>query len=169
MEKLYKVTFKNRFKHFWEVYIYLLLDIIFIFYMIYRHGYQDIDIYLKIAVCMFLLIFVPTLYVHIEYYIINYKDKLFVDFQTDKLKYFHKGKNIDFHLRDVKLLKIYKTPPLIENRLPWLPWATYNYVIIKLNNGKKIFITCFLVNELNLNIPSSKKRLVKVLFPYIRR
>ena len=81
----------------------------------------------------------------------------------------HQNENINFSFRDIKEIVRYQTPPVMENRWPWLPWGTYNYSKVKLENGKEILITCFLYEQFSLPIDEAKIRTVKVLFPNIKR
>jgi hypothetical protein len=169
MKKIYSVNLRSRFRYFWPIYIYLFLDIGFVFYASYTYGIQDLMLYSQIAVIMFLVVFIPTIYIHIEYLLTNLREELIVNDQ-DQLLEITSGKiNKLISYDDIVLFEQFKTPPLIEKRQQWLPWASYNYVVISTKNKERIVITCFLVDELEIEIPEEKVKLKKVIYPNINR
>lgn len=169
MEIIHTVTSRKRFTHFWSIYIFLVGGILLVFYEVHQLGSQDLNFYVTSAVVMFLIFFLPTIYVHLQYHGKNRNAKLRIDYQNGVGEYEHNRERIRFHFSDIKLIEQYKTPPVAEKRWPWLPWATYNYAKVILNNGKEFIITCFLVDEFELPIDSSKIKLHRILYPNIKR
>ena len=113
---------------------------------------------------MCLAFIIPTLYLHVEYYLYNHKDKLKV--VKDHFQYEHRNEEVSFKLDDIKQIISYKTPPLIEKRFHWLPWASYNFTELILKNGQTIILTCYLVNEPEFdNSTNADIQLKEVLFP----
>lgn len=169
MDFLYKSTFKNRMSHIYLVYVTLFAIAIFILFMVFKFGVSDLNEYIYIAVSLygFLLMF-PTLFIHFSYLITNYKDQLKISFDSEIIEYQHKGRKILFHFNEIQLIDEYKTPALLRRSPGWLPWETYHYIKITLDNGKEIFITCFMANELELPIDKSRIKLHKIFYPYLR-
>ncbi len=165
----YQATFSKRFGHFWTIYIFLLVDIAIVFYSVDRYGSEDIMKDITIAALAFLLFFLPTFFVHSQYYRRNANDRLLLDSRKGTVEYIHGPDRIQFGFDDIELLEQFQTPPLIEDRWLWFPWASYNYTKIHLNSQREIIVTCFLVDQFDLPIDSSKKKLVRVLFPNIKR
>ncbi len=165
---IYRINFKSQLYHFWPIFIFLAIDILFVFYTTSRFGRQDLIIYILIALGMFLIFFLPTIYIHIEYYLKNRDAELRIDYQNKYVEYKQKENTTSFRFKEIKWAEQNKTPAMVENRiLKMLPWDTYNYSKIILNDGKELYITCLLVNELKLPIDPSKIKINKVLFPII--
>ncbi len=169
MKKEYKVNLRSRLRHFWPIYIYLFPDIGFVFYANYSFGTQDLMLYINIAIVMFMIVFIPTIYVHIEYILTSRGMALTVDDQDQLLKIKTKNSERLIRFDDIVLFEQFKTPPLIDKRQQWLPWASYNYVTITTSNNERFVITCFLIDEFELKIPKDRIKLTKALYPSINR
>jgi hypothetical protein len=169
MRSVNRITFKKRFKHFWGIYIFLLLDVVFIFYCIHTFGQQDIMIFVLIALGMFLLFFLPTLFLHIEYLLQNCNDEIVIDSEKQEIEYIHQGIKYKYSFKDIDYVEQFITPPLHEKRMHWFPWASYNYVKIRLRNNENIIVTCFLIDQLDLEVDSVNFKVRKVFYPSILR
>lgn len=168
MKKIYRNSLKNQFRHYWGLIIDLIGVIVFIIFMIYKYGKNDFDIYLIIGMIVFSIVFIPTMFLHIQYLSKSKHRKLIVDTKEQLFIYETKNKQIVFKTSDIKTIRQYKTRILIENAMYWMPFSTYNYSELELNNGKKIIITCYLVSELYFEFLEDKIEVKKTGFPYIR-
>ena len=143
--------------------------ILFVVYMYHKYGPQDLYVYILIASGLFLHMFIPTFFVHLQYYLKNKDVLLAIDTRKKIVKYSRGNQLTVFRFEDIEFLEQYKTPPIIEKRATWLPWATYNYAKVKLVSREEFIITCFLVDEFELPIDKSKIKLHSVFLPYIRK
>ena len=169
MVKIYKSNYRQRMKHFDSVY-FLFGGLLFVVvFAIYKFGIQDLSMYLKIMLVPFILFILPTLYIHLEYYFTNRNDILKIDDAKNGVEHTHMNKTIDFDFNDITSIEQFKTPIVFEKRASWVPWDTYNYTKILLNNQEQIFITCHMIDEFDLPIVKEKKKEYVVWLPYLRR
>lgn len=168
MKKSYKNSLKNQFPHYSELLFFLALFVFFVFYMVKKYGKQDVYLYIATAFIMFSIVFIPTMFLHTQYLLKSLHRKLIVDIKEQLFIYETKNNQIVFKTSDIKIIRQYKTRILIENAIHWLPFSTYNYSELELNNGKKIIITCYLVSELYFDFLEDKIEVKRTGFPYIR-
>jgi hypothetical protein len=165
---VYTIDFIKQLRHLWEIIIYLIIDVGAVFYMVHIYGKQDLHIFVLLASIAFLIIFIPTIKIHLEYYIKNRNSNLKVNYKDKVVEYEHKGNKTTFQFEDIQLIDQYRTPALIEKRVGWLPWESYNYAKVKLKDGKQLIITCFLIDEFELPIDKAKIKIHKVFYPNIK-
>ncbi len=111
----------------------------------------------------------PVIVLHITYY---FKDRgilLVIDLFQKKISYQKKKSFIEFSFNDIDRIDQYKTPGLNRKAHGWALWDDYNYTTITLKNKRIILITCFIANELNINIDKEKIFIHKVIFPVLRK
>ena len=123
---VYRNTLMNRMKFLWGIYLTLIICIALIFLLTKKFGYNDFNVYLNIALTVFIVSSIPTIYLHIQYVLKSAYVKIIVDDQKGEVSYCTRNETITFSPKDVTLLEQFKTPPLAENRWPWFPWLTYN-------------------------------------------
>jgi hypothetical protein len=139
------MTFKKGLYHYWPIFVFLVGAFLFVAFMVWKFGVEDINQFILIASVLCLAVVLPTVYLHIRYYLYTLDDKLEVN--QDNFSYEHRGKKISFGFKDIKQIISYKTPPAMEKRLHWLPWASYNFTEIILQDDSSVILTCYLVNE----------------------
>lgn len=164
----YKITYRNQLQNAWPIFIYLIIFFILPFYMINKYGESDVSIFILMAILLFLLFLTPQLILHLGYYFKNKEDLLFYDPKGRKIIIDHKDVSSTFSFEEINLIERFKSYPLAENRMQWLPWDSYNYSIIHLKNGQKFLITSLLVPNLDLPIESNKIKLKKTFYPFAK-
>ncbi len=167
----FEVTRRNRINHFWTVYIYISVFIGFVPLMIFTNGIEDLYQYIVYAAAGSSILFVPTIYIHTSYLRKNRYSRLEINDEKRMVTYSNlkEGEELSFTFNEVEQMDVFKTPSLMRERSGWMPWDTYNYSIISIQNGKQITITSLLANELSLPIDNKKIKAHKVLYPYLRR
>src|SRR5690606_20505245 len=86
---IYRMTFKKGFYHYWPIFIFLVGAFLFVVFMVVRFGIEDLNQFILIASVLCLVFIVPTIYLHIQYYIYTLNDKL--EINHDNFSYEHKG------------------------------------------------------------------------------
>lgn len=164
----YYITFKKQFKYIWVILIDIIIAIFFLYFMTYKFGKQDFYLYIKIVTVIFLPPLIPTLYIHITYYIKNKNDLLIFDSDNEKLLLSNVSYQIEVSLNDIKCVIQYLTPALSEKRVGWLPWDSYNYFKFVLKDKREFTFTCLILDEFIIPIDLDKQEIRKVFLPYIR-
>jgi len=164
----YKMSLNHHFKNAWTIIIYLLIISAVPLYMVNRFGTEDFFEFVKLSVITFLLIFIPQLVLHLNYYFRNKGDIFFYDPSRQKITIEHKGQSVNFSFSEIELIKRFKSYPLAEKRLQWFPWDSYNYSVIRLKGGKEFIVTSLLVPDMDLPIESEKIMLVKTFYPIVQ-
>lgn len=101
----------------------------------------------KPAVVIFAIFFVidliPTLYLHIEYYLKN-KDEEY-EVQFDELIRYKNGESESYKVSDIEIIKVYLSPALYRgSNLHFLGIEAYHYARVYLKSGEELIITCLL-------------------------
>lgn len=159
---IYKFSFKKGLYHYWSILIYVVGPFLFVGFMVNRFGYEDLNIFILLASILSLIFIIPTLFLHIQYYVYSCQDRLEVT--QDGFKYKHKNMKMSFKLKDIKQVASYKTKPLIEKRNPWLPWDSYNFTELILKDGQTIIITCYLVDQPEFDTSEGTEIHIKEVF-----
>lgn len=136
----YKITFRNHFKSL-EFLIFGSLMFTGLVYILYKNeGYsKDLVNFFSIYYLIFLI---PTLFIHIEYYLKNKNDVLIID-SSERTIIINKQKPILFSEIDNI---IYIMPPVWHRKgfIRLLPFEDYHYAKIKMKNGKQFIFTCLM-------------------------
>ena len=166
--EVFHSSLRSRLKYILPTCIYLIVDIVAVIYLTMKYGASDILLYIKLGGIAFLIIFLPTLIIHMQYYFKNKNVSLEFDYLRRTIYYRSSTEETTFSFDNIVNFIKYIHPALYEKREGWLPWERYSYVILKLDDDKKVFITCFLINQFDLSIDEEKKTVNKVFFPFIR-
>ena len=105
-----------------------------------------------ISAVVYLLLFmlssiIPMLALYANYYYTNKDDVFIYHNENSSFSFSHKGKVIDFTLKDIKKIYYHKSFILNPKRPSVFPWNDYNYTVIVLHSGVRIILTCLLVGR----------------------
>ena len=136
----YKITFRNQLKSL-EFLIYgsfMFMLLIFILFI----NEEDISELLLFFSVYYLVLFLPTLFLHLEYFFKNKGDVFKVD-GIKKFISFNKEKAISFN--DIESI-IYVMPPVWHRKsiIRFFPFEDYHYAEINLKSGEQFILTCLM-------------------------
>jgi len=98
------------------------------------------------AAIWFLLNAIPTLYLHIEYWIKNKDEEYEVHF--DELVRYKDGETTVYKVSDIERIKVYMSPALYRgSNLHFLGIEAYHYARVHLKSGEELIITCLLTSK----------------------
>lgn len=153
--EIFKVDFKSHVKSGWLIILCAIISSIFPYGLsVIKH--IDIHSVLWIGPFMFLVMALPAIVVHINYYIVNRGDIFQYFYQEREITFIHKGKLTTFSLDDIDYVKRYMSFNLAANRSFITPWEGYNHSYIHLKDGQVLTVTSLLVPNLRLPIEDEK-------------
>ena len=161
---IYRITARHQIQNAWPLLIFLVIAICFPFYMVLKFGREEILTYLLIALCFFLIFFIPVLLVHLNYYKINKHDVVSYDPMISKFIIYRDGLLNIVNLDDIELIERHSSYPLAENRNHYFPWDGYNHSIIRLKNGRTFVITSLLIPNLDLLVGKERMKVKKSFY-----
>lgn len=151
----YKITGKNEWKNFNSILVYAIGFVLGYPIMFYaRHPEGDMWEAVHFPAIGFLLFFIPLCLIHYKYLSLNDGMEMTYDDAAGKIVIKNSKLNTssEFGLEDIKLVSHTMTVPMMEKRMHWFPWDSYNYSEILLKNGEKHMITSLMVYRLALPI-----------------
>lgn len=167
MTYTYSITIGHHFKNAKGILIFLIIFSLGPYYLIYKHGYQDVNLYYFGCLGLFLLFLVPQMAIHLRFYLLNKGRTFFYLPDQQRMSLMLKsGRTIQFSFDDIKRVERSKSIPLAENRAHWFPWDNYNYSVIYLKDGQQFVITSLLVPNMDLPLDESKIKLRKRFYCY---
>jgi hypothetical protein len=141
MKIRYRLSLRNQF---YSLSFIIALTIAIIFGGVYFYnnfGYIE-GTPLVIGIFFYLVYFLPVCYLHIEYFVNDYKKTLYIDYGDNLFVYVEKHDRQVFHLDDIEKITIYKD----DNG--WFSTSTYSFVSIQIKEREKpIILTSFLIRE----------------------
>lgn len=156
----FSITLKNHLKvtaFTWQTSLMLLIG---------GHYFLGFDSETLLVVFLFTGIFVfPSLYLHGEYWIANYRQA--VDISNQSLVITKKGVSTNYPFSEMDQVILYKGMSLEKGGIPTSPLEYYNYARIILKTGEEIILTCLLsphVNKITDQITGVKRERKKHLF-----
>ncbi|HWD90510.1 MAG TPA: hypothetical protein VG367_20435 [Mucilaginibacter sp.] len=162
---LYKITFKNQFRALRAV-IYGGILLAIIGYVFYRnhHDYdmESLIFALKAGAVCYLILIIPALFLHLEYYIINKKDIVVINDVEGTIS-INNQQPIAFD--QIEKIFLLMSPPLYRNdKINYIPFDNYYYAIIKMKEGGRFIFTSLLtpkveevMKQIN-GVPIEKRR-----------
>lgn len=136
----YKVTTLSQAKALSGLFLGTVIMLIAVYFVIQADGYSDgIPIIFGTG---YLIILIPTLFLHIEYYLKNRNDILIID-TSEKTISINEQKSIFFN--QIESI-IYVMPPVWHRKgiIRLLPFEDYHYAKIKMKNGEEFIFTCLM-------------------------
>ena len=136
-DNLLRFSFRNHFVALFSLIVFSVLLVGLIFYSNFDEGMTIA------AIGALILDGIPTLYLHIEYYLTNKSEKYKVNY--DELIRYKNGISTSFKVSDIEKIKIYLSPSLYRGSdLHFLGIEAYHYARVYLNTGEELIITCLL-------------------------
>lgn len=168
MTYTYTITLGHHFKNARGIIIFIIgFFLLGPYYLMYRHGQEDINSYRIVCLCAFLLFFIPQLIVHLRYYWLDRGKMFYYTPAEDRFAIKHRdGSTFEFSLDEILLIERSKTIPFAEERMLWVPWDSYNYSVIGLKNGQRFIVTSLLVPNMDLPLEPEKIKLRKRFYCY---
>lgn len=136
----YKITFRNHFKSLEHLIYGSIMMSLAIYYILKTDGYTE---GIPVIFCtIYLINFIPTLFLHIEYYLKNRNDILIIDI-SEKTISINGQKPIFFS--EIENIA-YVMPPVWHRKgfIRLLPFEDYHYAKIKMKNGEQFIFTCLM-------------------------
>lgn len=136
----YKITFRNNVKSLEFLFYGSILFAGLVYILCINEGYsKDLVIFFSLY---YSILLVPTLYLHIEYYLMNRNDVLIID-AVEKKIIINAQKPISFN--EIEKI-IYFMPPVWHRKglIRLLPFEDYHYARIKMKNGDQFLFTCLM-------------------------
>jgi len=163
----FKITSQNHFKHLFVILYYLIIIFGGTLYFSYsRNGYINYKLAGLLALCVFILLILPQIILHLNYYSVNKNGTISIDIANGSIFYKNKKENIVIEFNDVIAIDRYKSFPMAERRMYWFPWDAYNFTVINTVDGNKLTITSLVIPNIDplLVILSNKIKLHKVFY-----
>ena len=117
-----------------------------------------------IGLIVFILLVLPAIIIHINYYLVNRGDVLEYSFERKEVTITHKQISISFYLNDIDFVEQSISFNKAANRSSVLPWDGYNHSVIHLKNGDLFTVTSLLVPDLNLPIEKEKVKIKRNVY-----
>ncbi|MES2560981.1 MAG: hypothetical protein V4590_14640 [Bacteroidota bacterium] len=136
----YRVTIRNQFKSL-EFLIYGSLFFAILVYILYQNEGYSADL-LQFFSVYYLVLLIPTLFLHIEYYLKNKNDILTID-TCQELISINEQRPISFN--EIEKITFFM-PPVWHRKgiIRLLPFEDYHYAKIKMKNGEYFVFTCLM-------------------------
>lgn len=130
----------------------------------------DLDglLFASIPILMFA---VPTIYLHLNYYIKNIGLEMAIDDIGEQISFVKNGNEHVFKISNIKCVEqhlgIY-----YRNRIDFAgrriaPWTPYGYFLLKFDNGNQFYVTCLMVDV--TSPPFDITHTYFRFFPYLRK
>jgi hypothetical protein len=138
----YKITFRNQFKSLESLIIGTLLFFIAGWYFYNKIGFGvDINT-IQYFFIYYLILLIATLFLHVEYYLINKNDIVIIDKAKDTIA-FNNQKLVAFI--DIEKIILVMSPVLYRNgTIGFFPTDDYHFAIIKMKDGDHFIFTCLM-------------------------
>lgn len=167
MTYTYQVTLRHQFDNANGILIFIIGYTLGPLYLAHRNGEEHLYDYYIICSFFFILLFVPQLILHIQYYRRDRKRIFYYTPDEQRLGLrLDNGQLLEFTFDDIEYIERNKSRPLAEKRMLWFPWDSYHYSVIHLKSGGRILITSLLVPGMDLPIDESKIKLRKRFYTY---
>jgi hypothetical protein len=170
MIKVYQISYSTQLKNARLLLIHsamlCFISIVYLFFI----GYTDEKVIILFFTIIFLTIIFPAITLHVNYYFLNKKDILEYNLDLKEIIFIHKKAIVQFNLHDITSITSFISFPMARNDFThMLPYDTYSYVEILLNNKIKITLSSLLINnkELILQFPIEKKVQKRKLFRWV--
>jgi len=117
---------------------------------------ENINVFIWIALLLFIVFACPALVIHINYYVVNHGDVLEFSDQIKEITIHHKDGTRTFSLDDIDYVQRSMSWNKAAKRSFVAPWEGYNHSYIYLKDGTRFTITSLLVPDLDLPLEEGK-------------
>ncbi|SEK54500.1 hypothetical protein [Parapedobacter koreensis] len=166
MTYTYKILLTNHIKNAWTILFALVGFSLMPFYLRYKYGEEDFNLYVLVCFSAFLLFFIPQVTIHLTYYWLNEGRIFYYNPSERQITICIRGERYGFAFDDIKLVERNKSFALAGITYQWMPWDNYNYSVIHLKNGQQFVVTSLLVPNMDLPLEESKIKLRKRFYCY---
>lgn len=140
-----KIRFKDHYRHLLQlIFMICIAPIVSWFFLRTEENITAID-HIEILSPFIILIIVPTLVIHINYYLKS--RKLSVLCTPSFIKINDAETEIIIDSSTVEKIEYHLSYSVSEKRLQWLPWDYYRHVVIHLKDGSSLILTSLLLRN----------------------
>jgi hypothetical protein len=111
--------------------------------------------FISVFTFFFLIDTLPTIILHVQYWLENRDAVLILDTELKELVYETYTKKLRYLFTDIASLQYYRN---LGKGSGWHSFGQYRYYKIVFNDGKEIFITCLMIN----NIENTLETLLRI-------
>lgn len=87
--------------------------------------------------------FIPAIYLHSEYYLKNYDQRLEI-LENEIILHERNGEVRKYRSQDLQKVVLYKSASLDKGGIPLTPMESYHYALIVPKHGTEIIVTCLM-------------------------
>jgi hypothetical protein len=170
--KVYKITFWRFIKPSINIIVTLIFFLGFMGILMLSLHYRDghIPIFLVVLTIFMVLLFcVPNIILHVDYFKEDRKKELSIDFIHKKVTLSRNGDEKVFFLKDiVKVVRISVRSSETNEFKTTAPWRYFYYYKIELQDGSSLFLTRFVVPNIEKVIPNLNYECLHQRFPIVK-
>jgi hypothetical protein len=156
MNETYKISALTQLKNAYGGLLYLLIVATFLIgFHLYNVTADKLEGLTMVFGITILLLIVPLIALHVNYFTINKSDVFVVDTTSWEMSFTHDSEEVKFNIDDIKLLCLYKSFAIYKIFARSLPVDEYNHAVITLKNGTLITITSLLFGK-EIKLPVSR-------------
>ncbi len=138
-----RISFKDHFRNLYQLLIMLcLVPVALWFFSELENDLIPLE-YLLLLLPFVVFLLLPTLMIHINYFLKNNKMKVTIG--PDFIKLNKKGANYIIDSSTVKNVEYHLSYAVFDRRFLWLPWDYYRHVKIHLKDGTALTLTSLLM------------------------
>lgn len=146
---VYQITLIRHFDQCWQIFLHSFILVLIPAYFLYAFGRDSLTFAISAASIAFLLVFIPHLFIHIKYYILNKGMTIEFNVKSRTIKVMMDGgEEVLVKNQDIENVETIVSRAKFKNTLQWYPWDNYSYSIIHLKSGEKILVTSLLIPHL---------------------
>lgn len=151
----YQITLKQQFIILTPV---IFIITFFIGYGFYLFSINNLDnkAYIFVFIFYFLIDMLPTIIVHIQYWIKNHGVIFIINTETKELHYKTSQKQLKYSFNDIASLQYYRS---LGKNSGWHSFGQYRYYKIIFTDKTEIVITCLMIN----NIENTLEMLLRIV------
>ncbi|MBO6522698.1 MAG: hypothetical protein JJ971_02650 [Balneolaceae bacterium] len=137
-----RITLKKQIDHLFQLFVIIIVIVLASWIIFSTNGTK---LHLAAYSVPFIFIVMPTLVVHINYFLKNRR----YDFEIleDEIRISIDKKEYRIKPNETSEVKYVISPEMYETRHVWLPWNYYRHVEIYMNDGGKFVITSLLTDD----------------------
>jgi hypothetical protein len=143
----YKITLKNQFK----ALEFILFVLLFCSGCIFYFKRTNPAFHTEYFIWLFLIQFIPVLFLHIEYLILNRTSSLTIN-DVHQIAYTDQSSTVEIHEDEIAGIFLFLPPSAyrdyVARKMQLLPIEPYGYAIIYTKDGDKIIITSLMISDL---------------------
>ena len=109
---------------------------------------------LRIGLALYIAYFLPVVFLHVEYFLIDYKKTLFIDHVDNEFIYTRGQDRQSFKLNDIEKIIIY------QDLNGWFSTSAYSFVLIQIRERENpIILTSLLIKKFAKPLPIENEKI----------